>query len=181
MSQDLVNMLIKNSGVDRKVLSQEIEKIKDLFITKKIDYDKVNQLINNAYNIDFDNLRDCCFEGNKIELNKNLWQISIGTEKAYLYLASLNNRVEKLIDLNKLLAEKNDIDLTIDTAKPRIFWKDKVNFKKQLKIWNSRKLEEAKKIIFQTEIVVKTKLNSLSDVLIKKLLVELCCLAEPTS
>ena len=181
ISQDLVNMLIKNSGVDRKVLSQEIEKIKDLFITKKIDYDKVNQLINNAYNIDFDNLRDCCFEGNKIELNKNLGQISIGTEKAYLYLGSLNSRVEKLIDLNKLLAEKNDIDLTIDTAKPRIFWKDKVNFKKQLKIWNSRKLEEAKKIIFQTEIVVKTKLNSLSDVLIKKLLVELCCLAEPTS
>ena len=181
ISQDLVNMLIKNSGVDRKVLSQEIEKIKDLFITKKIDYDKVNQLINNAYNIDFDNLRNCCFEGNKIELNKNLGQISIGTEKAYLYLASLNSRVEKLIDLNKLLAEKNDIDLTIDTAKPRIFWKDKVNFKKQLKIWNSRKLEEAKKIIFQTEIVVKTKLNSLSDVLIKKLLVELCCLAEPTS
>ena len=119
--------------------------------------------------------------GNKIELNKNLGQISIGTEKAYLYLGSLNSRVEKLIDLNKLLAEKNDIDLTIDTAKPRIFWKDKVNFKKQLKIWNSRKLEEAKKIIFQTEIVVKTKLNSLSDVLIKKLLVELCCLAEPTS
>ncbi len=181
ISQDLVNMLIKNSGVDRKVLSQEIEKIKDLFITKKIDYDKVNQLINNAYNIDFDNLRNCCFEGNKIELNKNLGQISIGTEKAYLYLASLNNRVEKLIDLNKVLSEKNDIDLTIDTAKPRIFWKDKVNFKKQLKIWNSRKLEEAKKIIFQTEIVVKTKLNSLSDVLIKKLLVELCCLAEPTS
>ena len=181
ISQDLVNMLIKNSGVDRKVLSQEIEKIKDLFITKKIDYDKVNQLINNAYNIDFDNLRNCCFEGNKIELNKNLGQISIGTEKAYLYLASLNSRVEKLIDLNKLLAEKNDIDLTIDTAKPRIFWKDKVNFKKQLKIWNSRKLEEAKKIIFQTEIVVKTKLNSLSDVLIKKLLVELCCLAKPTS
>ena len=57
----------------------------------------------------------------------------------------------------------------------------KVNFKKQLKIWNSKKLEEAKKIILQTEIVVKTKFNSLSDVLIKKLLVELCCLAEPTS
>ena len=39
--------------------------------------------------------------------------------------------------------------------KPKIFWKDKPIFKKQLKIWNIKKLEKAKKITFQTEILLK--------------------------
>ena len=53
--------------------------------------------------------------------------------------------------------------------------------KKQLKIWNKEKLEKAKRITYQTEIVIKTKLSSLSDILIKKLLIELCQLADTRS
>jgi len=178
LSQDIINMLIKNSGMDRKVLSQEIEKIKVLFLTKKIDLEKITKLINNAYNIDFDNLRDSCLEGNGKDLNKNLGNISLQSEKAYFYLGSLSNRIQKLLDLNRLLIENNNIDLAIDAMRPKIFWKDKPIFKKQLKIWNLDRLEKAKKVIFQTEIMIKTKLSSLSDVLIKKLLIELYRLAD---
>ena len=162
-------------------MSQEADKIKGLFLNKKIGHDKVHQLINSAYNIDFDQLRDSCFEANKAELNKNLGHISFNTEKAYFYLSSLNNRIQKLSDLNKLMNEKNDVDSAMDSLKPRIFWKDKPNFKKQLKIWNLKKLEEARNKILHTEIIVKTKLGSLSDILIKKLLIELYCIAETTS
>jgi len=181
LSQELVNMLIKNSGADRKMLSQEIEKIKGLFLTKKIDQEKVTRLINNAYNIDFDQLRDSCLEANKKDLNKNLGNVSLQSEKAYFYLFNLSSRVQKLLDLNKLLIKNNNVDLAMDAMKPKIFWKDKPIFKKQLKIWNLEKLEKAKKIIFQTEIIIKTKLSSLSDVLIKKLLIELCSLADTSA
>jgi len=177
LSQELINTLIQNSGSDRKVLSQEIEKIKGLFLTKKIEQEKVIELINNVYNADFDNLRDSCLEANKKGLNKNLGNISIQSEKAYFYLNNISSRIQKLLDLNKLLIENNNVDLAIDAMKPKIFWKDKPVFKKQLKIWNLEKLEKAKKITLQTEIIVKTKLSSLSDVLIKKLLIELCSLA----
>ena len=34
------------------------------------------------------------------------------------------------------------------------------------------------KIVLETEVVIKTKFNSLSNILIKKLLIELCNLAE---
>ena len=181
LSQELVNMLIKNSGADRKMLSQEIEKIKGLFLTKKIDQEKVIRLINNAYNIDFDRLRDSCLEANKKDLNKNLGNISLQSEKAYFYLGNLSSRVQKLLDLNKLLIKNNNVDLAMDAMKPKIFWKDKPIFKKQLKIWNLEKLEKAKKIIFQTEIIIKTKFNFLSDILIKKLLIELCSLADTSA
>ena len=178
LSQELVNMLIKNSGADRKILSQEIEKIKGLFLTKKIEQEKVIKLINNAYNVDFDSLRDSCLEANKKGLNKNLGNISLQGEKAYFYLSNLSNRIQKLLDLNKLLTKNNSIDLAMDSMKPKIFWKDKPTFKKQLEIWNIKKLEKAKKIIYQTEIIVKTKLSSISEILIKKLLIELCSLAD---
>ena len=178
LSQELVNMLVKNSGSDRKILGQEIEKIKGLFLTKKIEQEKIVKLINNAYNVDFDNLRDSCLEANKKDLNRNLGNVSLHSEKAYFYLGSLNSRIQKLLDLNKLLVENNNVDSAMDAMKPKIFWKDKPVFKKQLEIWNPEKLEKAKKIIFQTEIIIKTKLSSLSDILIKKLLIELCSLAD---
>ncbi|MAV77175.1 MAG: hypothetical protein CMG02_02370 [Candidatus Marinimicrobia bacterium] len=177
LTQELINVLIKNSGTDRKVLSQEIDKMKGLFVNKKIQNEKLMKLINNAYNIDFDNLRDSCLGADKKNLNKNLGNISLQNEKAYFYLSNLSIRIEKLLDLNKLLNEKNSFDNAINSIKPKIFWKDKTTFEQQLKIWDQEKLKVAKKIIFKTEITIKTKMNSLSDVLIKKLLIDLCSLA----
>tara|TARA_Y100000590_G_scaffold455292_1_gene603656 strand:- start:664 stop:1668 length:1005 start_codon:yes stop_codon:yes gene_type:complete len=181
LNQELINILIKNSGLDRKFLSQEVEKIKGLFLTKKIEQEKVLKLINNAYNLDFDNLRDSCLGAKKRDLNKNLGNISLQNDKAYFYLATLSNRIEKLLDLNEILIENNDIDVAMNIIKPKIFWKDKPVLKKQLEVWDLKKLEKAKKILFQNEIVIKTKLNSLSDVLIKKMLIELCILADSSA
>ena len=99
LNQDLINMLIKNSGEDRKVLSQEVEKIKGLFLTKKIEEEKLTKLINNTYNIDFDHLRDSCLEADKKGLNKNLGSVSLQGEKAYFYIGNLSGRIQKLLDL----------------------------------------------------------------------------------
>jgi len=181
LNQELINLLIKNSGEDRKVLSQEIEKIKGLFLNKKIEEEKLIKLINDVYNVDFDQLRDSCLEANKTSLNKNLGSIFLQNEKAYLYLSNLNNRIEKLLVLNELLIKNKNIDIAIETIKPKIFWKEKPIFKKQLKIWNEDKLVKAKRNILHTEIIIKTRMSYLSDILIKKLLIELCGIASSTS
>ena len=177
LTQNLINLLIKNSGNDRKVLSNEIDKICALFQSKKINPDKVFELINNAYNVEFENLRDSCLEANKIDLNTNLSNVSLLAEKSYLYLGILNNRVQKLLDLVDQLEKNKNVDSAIDSVKPKIFWKDKPIFKRQLRVWNRKKLIKAREIILETEILIKTKLGSISEVLIKKLLVELCYLA----
>ena len=174
LTQELINKLIKNSGVDRKVLSQEIQKIKNLATNNKIKESKILNLINNEYKIDFDNLRDSCLEANKSELNKNLGNISIRNDKIFLYLSSLTNRVQKLHQINILALGNKNIDLALEEIKPKIFWKDKPVLKKQLKVWNLSKLEIAKKKVFDTELLIKTKLTNLSDILVKKLLVDLC-------
>ena len=122
-------------------------------------------------------MRDSCLEANKVDLNTNLSNVSLLAEKSYLYLGILNNRVQKLLDLIDQLEENKNVDSAIDSVKPKIFWKDKPIFKKQLRVWNRKKLIKAREIILETEILIKTKLGSVSEVLIKKLLVELCYLA----
>jgi DNA polymerase-3 subunit delta len=134
--------------------------------------------MNNAINLDFVNLRDCSLEANKAGLNKNLGNISLQNEKVYFYIGILTNRIHKLMELKRSIDEKKDVDIAIDNIRPRIFWKDKPIIKKQLRLWNIKKLEQAMKIVLETEVVIKTKFNSLSNILIKKLLIELCNLAE---
>ena len=178
LNQELINVIVKNSGSDRNAISHEIEKIKGLFLNKKIEPEKVYKLMNNAINLDFVNLRDCSLEANKAGLNKNLGNISLQNEKVYFYIGILTNRIHKLMELKRSIDEKKDVDIAIDNIRPRIFWKDKPIIKKQLRLWNIKKLEQAMKIVLETEVVIKTKINSLSNILIKKLLIELCNLAE---
>ena len=181
ITQQMINFLIKNCNLDRKTLSNEIDKIKCLFIDKKINTDKLPELLNNNNNLDFNSVRDACFSADKTNLNENLGNIVLQNENAYFYLSILSNRIEKLINLNYELKKDKNIEKAIDSLRPPIFWKDKPIFYKQIKNWNLKKLEEAKKMLFDTEILIKTKMNSNNNTLIKNLIVNLCNKAASTS
>ncbi len=173
LTQDLINMLISNAGLDRKTVSNEIEKITNLFLDKKIDGEKLSKLINNRSNLDFDNLRDSCLSGDQKLLNKNLGSITLQNEDMYFYLNNLNFRIKKLLDLRLQYEKDKNIEMAMDNIKPKIFWKDRPVFYKQIKKWNLKKLEEAKKILVHTEILMKTKLNTYNEIIIKDLLIKL--------
>jgi len=173
LTQDLINMLISNAGLDRKTVSNEIEKITNLFLDKKIDGEKLSKLINNRSNLDFDNLRDSCLSGDQKLLNKNLGSIILQNEDIYFYLNNLNFRIKKLLDLRLQYEKDKNIEVAMDNIKPKIFWKDRPVFYKQIKKWNLKKLEEAKKILVHTEILMKTKLNTYNEIIIKDLLIKL--------
>ena len=180
LTQEIINLLIENCGYDRKLLSNEIDKIKCLFLDKKINSDKLANLLNSTNNLDFDKLRDSCFEGSREELNQTLGNVVLQNEDAYFYLGSLNLRIKKLEQLyNQYKIDKN-MDMAFENIKPKIFWKDKPIFLRQMKKWNSKKLEKAKKIMVDTEIRMKTKLNSYNTILIKNLLIKLYRIANST-
>ena len=181
LNQQTINFLINNSGLDRKTLSYEIDKIKALFLDKKIKFDKLLEVLNDANNLDFDNVRDACFGAEKENLNKNLGNVIFQNEDAYFYLNALSHRIEKLCDLNNQYEKDKNIEKAIDSLRPPIFWKDKPTFYKQIRNWNLKKLEEAKKMLFDTEILIKTRVNSNNNTLIKNLIVNLCNKAASTS
>ena len=181
INQEIINLLIDNSGFDRKVLSNEIDKIKVLFLDKRIKIEKLESLINNTYNLDFDKLRDSCLEGNKEKLTQNLGNIVLQNEDAYFYLSNLNLRIERLLKLQKQYKIDKNMDVAIENMRPKVFWKDKPIFIKQIGRWNLEKLEKAKKILIDTEIKMKTRLNNYNNTLIKNLIINLYKIANSTS
>ncbi len=181
LSQQMINFLISNSGLNRKTLFHEIKKIKSLFSDKNIDIKKLPELLNNNNNLDFDDLRDYCLCAEKEKLNYSLGSVAFQNENAYFYLGILGARIEKLLNLNYLLKKEKNLDKAIDTIKPPIFWKDKPIFYKQMKKWNIKKLKEAKGTLFKTELEIKKNANLNNNVLLKNLIINLYEKAESTS
>ena len=181
ISQDIINLLISNSGLDRKVLFNEIEKIKSLFQDKKVDEEKILNLLNEENNLNFEDLRDSCLEGNAEKLNKNLGSIPINSENIYFYLNNLNQRIQKLSILIKQNEKDKNIAYALDNLKPKVFWKDKPMMLRQVKKWDYLKLEKVKDIILDTEINMKTKMNTHNPIILKNLLVRIFNIANSTS
>ena len=173
LTQQIINFIINNSGLDRKTISNEIDKIKSLFLDKKIKIDRLPELLNNNNNLDFNDVRDSCLEANREKLNNNLSNVIFQNENSYFYISVLINRIEKLINLNVELKKEKNLEKAINSIKPPIFWKDKPIFFKQMQIWNENKLRDAKKMLFEAEINIKKNGSSNNIILIKNLIVNL--------
>ena len=173
MSQETINFIINNSGLDRKILSNEIDKIKTLFIDKKILNEKLPELLNNNNNLDFNDIRDSCLSAEKLKLNRDLGNVVFQNENAYFYISILNNRIETLFNICTKLKEGENIENVIDDMKPPIFWKDKPIYFKQVKKWNTKKLNEAKEMLLKTEIYIKKGSGLNNNTLIKNLIMSL--------
>ena len=169
-------MILENSNLERIKLNNELEKIEQFFKDKKIDYDNLESLLDLKINEDFTVLRDAALLGDKLKTNKLLSDTVIEPEKNIFYLNSLNQRLSRLNEINNI-DEKISIDTKISSLKPPIFWKDKANFTLQSKKWSRNKIKKVQKKTFEFEIQLKT--NSMIDknILIKKLIVDVCNLA----
>ena len=58
--------------------------------------------------------------------------------------------------------------------KPPIFWKEKDNFLSQARKWNSKKINQILRKTYNLEIQVKSNSLISKNILIKKLLLDIC-------
>ena len=82
----------------------------------------------------------------------------------------------KLLEIYEINNGEN-IDDTIDRIKPPIFWKDKPIFNLQAKKWNKKKIKKILDKTFKLEIRIKSNSLINQQLLLKKLLVDVCVLA----
>ena len=121
-------------------------------------------------------LKDEAFNGNRIETNKLLSDTIIDSEKNILYLNIINQRLLKLNEIFKLIGQTS-LEKAIDMLKPPIFWKDKPIFITQAKAWSEDKIIKALKKTYDTETMIKSSYNIKKKTLLKKLLIDICNLA----
>ena len=170
-----INIILEHTNLDRAKLNNEIEKIKIFFQDKIIQSEKLEILLNNNSNYDFDKLKDYALLGNKIATNKLLSETIIDDEKNILYLNAINQRLYRLSEIMSI--EHQTIDNRINSLKPPIFWKDKPNFIAQVKKWDKKKINNAleKTYILEKEIKSNSLINK--NVLVKKLIIDICQIA----
>ena len=174
LSSEVINFLIQNTGLDRNKINNEIEKIQSYFKEKKIDLLKIDQLINIRSNDDFNLLKDEALNGNKIKTNKLLADTVFEKENNVFYLNSINQRINKLNEIESLKKDNYNIETLVSTIKPPVFWKDKPMLIQQSKKWNKKKIQEALKKTYNVEIEIKSNSSIKKDLLIKNLIIDLC-------
>ena len=174
VTQEIINIIINNSSLDRRIIKNEIIKIKDFFSKKVINRNELEILLNIRTNDNFEEIRDASLLGKKDKVNQLISETEFLPEDTFNYLYQMNMRINKLLEVKNINASVRNEELALDSLKPKIFWKDKPIYIQQLKKWDEEKLERALTTIFELEILMKKNSVIRKDILIKNLLVNLC-------
>ncbi len=173
LTGEIINIIILNSSLNRRIIQNELIKIKDFFLEKKIIKKELLEILNIKNDIGFDEIRDNALMGKKDKINKLLSEIDILNEDSFFYLNNLNYRILKLIELQEANEVFKGYEKTLESIKPPIFWKDKPIFLEQLKKWNLKNLNKMAYKISETEVLMKKNSLIKKDVIIKDLIVSL--------
>jgi DNA polymerase-3 subunit delta len=176
VTTEIINLISNKCNLNRDKLNNELDKIYTFFLEKNIDRNKLEILLDNKINNDFSLLKDEAFNGNRIETNKLLSDTIIDSEKNILYLNIINQRLIKLNEVFKLIGQTS-LEKAIDMLKPPIFWKDKPAFLKQAKKWNMNKIKKILNKTYNIELEIKSNSIVNKNILLKKLLIDICNLA----
>ena len=169
-----LNIIVDNSNLDRVKLNNELDKIIAYFRNKSIETEALGLLLDAKINDDFNLLKDQALLGNKVQTNRLLSDTVMETEKNVFYLNLINYRLNRLLEANR---SKNDKETAINNLKPPIFWKDKPNFINQANKWNKKKINVILEKTYNLEIDIKSHPFVNKNTLIKKLIIDICTLA----
>ena len=176
LNPENLNLILENCNFDRIKLKNELEKIILFFQDKIIRKKELISLLNIEIHDDFTALRDEAIRGNKENTNKLLNNSIIETDKNIYYLALLNQRFDKLSQICKPQLNKN-MEQVLSEIKPPIFWKEKPMFLEQANKWDIKQIDKIRDDIYNAEIKIKTTSTLDKNIIIKKLLVDICNLA----
>ena len=176
LSSQNLNMIIQNCGLDRSKLNNELTKIDTFFENKIINTDKLETLLNLKVNDSFDLLKDQALVGDKTKTNKLISETILENEKNIYYINAINRRLMKILEVTEITKNCN-IEEAIDKIRPPIFWKDKAIFNLQVQKWNRNKLKKMLDQTYKLELKIKSNSQITSVLLIKKLIVDMCSLA----
>ena len=160
ISQANINLIIDKCNGDREALLNELNKIEHYVKEgKKISSDEIIKLTNLNENHSVLELVDNCLAKNKKRIIDILNENNFSNEDCIMITRSFLNKSKKILQLSTEFEKNKNIELTISTAKPPIFWKDKEITKKQVRQW---KPENIKKLIYrlnEIELLIKKNLN----------------------
>jgi DNA polymerase III subunit delta len=161
ISQANINLIVNKCNADRETLRNELEKIE--YFTKngkKITSENIAKLTNLANNHNISELVDNCLAKNKRKIVNILNENNFSNEDCTLITRTFLNKSKKILKMSSEFENNKNIDLTISSAKPPIFWKDKEITKQQIYKWTPQNIKKLIYKLSEIELLIKKNLNN---------------------
>ena len=161
ISQQNINLIVSKCNGDRKNLKNELEKVKNYaFKKQKISTHEILKLINLSENYGFSELIDNCLAKNKNKIMTILNENNFSNEDCIIILRTFLIKAKKILTLSLEFEKNNDLDKTLMSARPPIFWKDKEIVKIQLNKWKPNTIKELIYHLNDIELQIKKNFNN---------------------
>jgi DNA polymerase-3 subunit delta len=161
ISQANINLIINKCNGDREALLNELKKFEYFSKNgKKINTEIVTKLTNLAENYSITELIDNCLAKNKKKTINILSENNFSNEDCIMITRSFIIKAKKLLVLSKTFETNKNIDLTISSAKPPIFWKEKEITKHQIFKWKPKNIKQLIYSLSETELQIKKNINN---------------------
>ena len=163
VSPEIINLITDKCNRDRGYLISELNKIK-LYLNSqnKINIEEITVLTNLSENYSISELIDCCLSKNQIRTIKMLNENEYTSEDAILIIRIFVSKIKRILNLREKYEMNGNLDITINSFKPPIFWKDKEIVKKQVLSWTSLSLKNL--IVKLIDIELSVKKNSYNSI-----------------
>ncbi len=161
LSQSDINLIIGKCNGSRESLTNELEKIENFTQNgKKLTSENIAKLTNLSENFSISELVDNCLVKNKNKIIKILNENNFNNDDCILILRTFLNKSKKILILSNHYKKNKNLDATISTAKPPIFWKDKEIIKQQIVKWSPNNIKELIYKISELELITKKNFNN---------------------
>ena len=161
ISQQNINFIVNKCNGDRDILENELKKIEHFSKNKKeITFDDLMKLINLSENHGISELIDNCLAKNQKKTLNILNENILTSEDCILIIRTFLNKSKRILKLCNEFENSKNIETTISSAKPPIFWKDKEIVKQQIYKWKPEKIKKLIYELFEIELIVKKNLNN---------------------
>ena len=156
-----INLIVNKCNGDRETLFNELDKIESFSKRgKKITEENIIKLTNLIENHSISNLVDNCLAKNKQKIINILNENNFSNEDCIMITRSFLLKSKKILKLCSEFKSNKNIDLTISSAKPPIFWKDKEITKQLIKQWKPKNIEKLIYKLSDLELIVKKNINN---------------------
>ena len=161
ISQQNINLIVEKCNGDRNSLRNELNKVKNYLINKKkISSKEILKIINLSENYELSELIDNCLAKNKNKITNILNENNYNTDDCIIILRTFLSKAKRILKLAIQLEQNKDINKTINSARPPIFWKDKEIVKVQLNKWKPNQIKKLINDISNIELEIKNNYNN---------------------
>ena len=174
ISNSNTNMIVNKCNGDRKILHTELNKIINFARDgKKVTNENIAKLTNLIENHSISELVDNCLAKNKQKTINIILENNFSSEDCVQITRTFLIKLKKILKLSTEYQNNKDLDLTISTAKPPIFWKEKEITKKQILNSNPSKIKNSLFLINHIELLIKKNYENSIELITDFILSEL--------